>query len=315
MYHKMPLKETNKRQTLLEKNNDHQFSLLFYGMCLMPMYLFRLTIALSSKQQFKKGKKEASYDAYPKGSVTLEMVIVLPLFVSFVVFFLFLFRVLWVQESMEEALMYASRSLAVTCYDESQKKQKMEAQLFAEAQIAFQKGLEASDCPEEFIWGNKTGISLLSSQLQGNEIILRASYQMRVPCVLIGNYNYHFTQCVQSRKWIGNRSLGQGDDGDERWVYITPYGTVYHCSRSCSYLDLKIRAVRREKLTLQRNASGKIYRCCETCGASANGVVYITDYGERYHGKLSCAGLKRTIYMVKLSQIGGRHVCSKCGVE
>lgn len=277
--------------------------------------------ALSSERSVAQTQKEASYDTYPDmdkrvwqcGSITLEMVVVLPLFVSFMVFFLFLFRVLLVQETMEEALVYASRTLAVVCYEETAEEQKTQAELLAEAQLTFRKGLTESDCPVDFIRGGTMGISLLQSELTGDNIILRASYEMRLPCVLLGSYDLHFVQCAQSRKWIGNRSLEQGEDAYDTWVYITPYGTVYHRDRTCRYLDLTIHAVNRWELVTLRNADRKIYRRCGDCGASGDGNVYVTDYGDRYHCSLSCSGLKRTIYMVKLSQVGGRNACSKCG--
>lgn len=280
-------------------------------------------VALSSRLQRKYYPKETSYDTYPDikksirtaGSITLEMVVVLPLFVSFMVLFLFLFRVLLVQESMEEALVYTSRTLAITCYGESPEEQKTQAGLLAEAQLLFQKGLKESDCPVTYIQGGAWGISLLFSELTGDDIILRASYDMQLPCVMLGSYRFHFMQCARSRKWIGNRSLESGDDVDDVWVYITPYGTVYHCDRNCRFLDLSIRAVNRHSLLTLRNADRAIYHKCESCAGSGGQTVYITDYGTRYHSSLTCKGLKRTIYMVKLSQVGGKSACSKCGVR
>lgn len=295
MYHKM---------SLLKRNNHH-------------------AVALSSRRQTKNHRQETSYDTYPEtkmslrsaGSITLEMVVILPLFVSFMVFFLFLFRVLLVQESMEEALVYASRTLAITCYGESPEEQKTQAGLFAEAQLIFQKGLKESDCPVAYIQGGALGISLFSSELTGDDIVLRASYEMQMPCVMLGSYRFHFVQCAQSRKWIGNRSLEAGDGMEDVWVYVTPYGTVYHCDRNCRFLDLSIRAVNRHSLLTLRNADRAIYRKCESCARSGGETVYITDYGTRYHSSLTCKGLKRTIYMVKLSQVGGKTACSKCGAR
>ena len=77
--------------------------------------------------------------------MTLEMVVILPLFVTFLVFFLFIFRVLWVQESLEEALLYASRSLAVDCYDEIADGMHSQAALLAKAQLLLWKGLKDSE--------------------------------------------------------------------------------------------------------------------------------------------------------------------------
>lgn len=300
MHHKMPL----KKKKLLKNIQKNQ-------------------AALSSKKQLYSQSREASYDTYPyvrgqvqaKASFTLEMAVILPLFVSFMVFFLFLFRVLLVQESMEEALVYASRTLAAACWEESGQEQKTQAELLAAAQLLLRKGWKESGCPTGFIRGKEAGVSLLASELTGDDIILRASYEIRLPCVLLGTYRFHFVQCAQSRKWIGNRTLEQTDGSDDEWVYITPYGTVYHRDRTCRYLDLNIRAENRLSLSTLRNEDGKIYRRCERCGASGSGTVYVTDYGERYHSSLSCSGLKRTIYMVKLSQTGGRRACSKCGAR
>lgn len=323
MYHKVPLIKSDIYAELDQKKHSQRFSVQIGTRFSQFTYKFHHALALSSKHRMKKITKEASYDTYPHritdrraaGSMTLEMVVVLPLVISFLVFFLFLFRVLLVQERMEEALVYTSRTLAVSCFEESKEEQKTQAELLARAWITFRKGLETSDCPVGFISGGAGGISLLPSELTGDQIILRASYEMRMPCVLLGTYRFSFVQCAQSRKWIGNISLEQGENPDEEWVYITPYGTVYHRDRMCRYLDLSIRAVYKQALGVLRNADRKIYRKCETCGVMGQGMVYVTDYGTHFHSSLSCGALKRTIYMVKLSQTGGRKPCSKCGTR
>lgn len=323
MYHKMPLLKDYKDKQLLKKKHNQPITLQIFKRSYIVFYPFHQRRTHSSKRKMKQTLQEASYDTYPsigrmvqlRGSITLEMVVVLPLFISFMVFFLFLFRVLLVQESMEEALVYASRTLAVTCFEESQEKQKTQAALFAEAWLVLQEGLKESDCPLQFIQGGAAGISLLSSQFSGDDIILRASYELPLPCVLLGNYSFHFVQCVQSRKWIGNCSLEQSSGSSDIWVYITPHGSVYHCDRTCRYLDLTIRAVNRQSLVALRNADRKIYRKCESCAVGGKGAVYVTDYGTKYHSSLACKSLKRTIFMVKRSQVEGRKECSKCGVR
>ena len=323
MYEKVPLRRTKQKEQFLEKiHNDRSTNFPQMTFDAGEDSLGQQIFALSSKHS-KRNQSGVSSHTYRKtgcskgaatGSMTLEMVVVLPLVAMFLVFFLFLFRVLWVQESMEEALLYASRVLAVTCSDETEKESSIQTVYLVKAQLLLQKGLKDSGCPVEFIRGGSGGISLLTSDCTGDEIILNATYEMRVPCPLIGNYSYHLMQCARSRKWIGNHSLEQ-DETDEDWVYITPRGEAYHRSLSCNYLDLSIRAVNQRALSTQRNSSGKIYYRCETCGSGASGTVYITNYGTRYHSKLSCSGLKRTVYMVKITQTGGRHACGKCAAR
>ena len=63
-----------------------------------------------------------------------------------------------------------------------------------------------------------------------------------------------------------------------------------------------------------RNNDGSKYYPCEYCaGKIAAGDVFITDYGNRYHGKVDCAGLKRKIYTIPISEVGARRPCSDCG--
>lgn len=306
MHNKMPLFQHKIKRCNACTKDDNNLNLLNFS------FIHFSKIALSSKRQKKKAGQEASYYAYLGGSFTLEMVVIMPLFICFMVLFLFLFRVLQVQECMEEALLYTSRTLAVACYEESAEKQKTEAELLAKAHLTLVSGLKESNCPMSFVEGGNLGISLLSSELTGDDIVLRASYKMKLPVTVFGKCSYNFMQCVQSRKWIGDTTLGNGS-GDEKWVYITPNGRVYHLRRTCSYLDLSIQAVNRASVGAMRNASGGKYKRCESCGGAGSGMVYVTDYGDRYHSSLSCSGLKRTVYMVKISEVGGRGVCSKCG--
>lgn len=326
MYDRVPLMRMKQNKNFLE--NTHKDRSLFFpqkNSCTGRHTWCRQPIALSSMHR-NRIRSEVSDHTYRlhcdetkeqlcAGSMTLEMVVVLPLIATFLLFFLFLFRVLWVQESLGEALYYTSRTLAVTSFDEADGGVSSQAAYLTKAQLLLQKGIKDSDCPVDFIKGGRLGISLLQSDCTGDEIILNASYDMRLPCPLLGSYTYHLTQCARSRKWIGNRSLLEDAAGEDEWVYITPEGKVYHRSLSCNYLDLSIRAVNQSKLIMERNASGKRYRCCETCGGSARGTVYITSYGTRYHSSLSCSGLKRTIYMVKITQVGGRGACGKCAAS
>ena len=69
------------------------------------------------------------------------------------------------------------------------------------------------------------------------------------------------------------------------------------------------------KVSQRRNDNGEKYSPCETCSRHQNpsGTVYITGSGNRYHNDASCSGLKRTVRLVKKSQLGNMHVCSKCG--
>lgn len=122
------------------------------------------------------------------------------------------------------------------------------------------------------------------------------------------------TKCVV-KPWTGyDVRYGKNRTEEETLVYMTRYGTVYHKDRSCSHLALSIQGVEMSQLREIRNESGGIYLPCERCGD--NGfvtVVFVTDYGDRYHTSLNCQGLKRYIRSVPLSQLEGVSPCKKCG--
>ena len=92
---------------------------------------------------------------------------------------------------------------------------------------------------------------------------------------------------------------------------------MYHARYDCNYLHPAIVAVDAKTVDKLRNADGSRYAPCRTCKSkkTKKGVVYITDYGENYHSKLSCGGLKRTIYRRHRSEVVGMQGCKKCVCE
>lgn len=101
----------------------------------------------------------------------------------------------------------------------------------------------------------------------------------------------------------------------EEMVYVTESGTVYHRNPGCRYLRVSLQQVAGSRIASMRNTYGAKYYPCESCSRNQNpaGYVYITSTGNRYHNQETCSGLKRTIRLVKLSQVEDMHACSSCG--
>jgi hypothetical protein len=251
-------------------------------------------------------RKKTSPCARRQASYTLEAAVILPLLAGFFVAILFFFRVLQVETQVQEALDYASRKTACEASAVSS-----EVALHASAEGYFRKELGQYTLPGKYVYGGSIGISLLGSTYEGNEVCLRATYTMKLPVAFFGWKGVMLAQGSTVHKWTGDRDDGQQED----YVYITETGTVYHRSRQCSYLDLSIRAANYADLSGLRNKSGHKYYECSDCAAKipASGLVYITDYGTCYHVELSCSGLKRTVYLIPLSEVGTRAPCSRCG--
>lgn len=132
---------------------------------------------------------------------------------------------------------------------------------------------------------------------------------------LIGEVTW--IQQFQIRAWTGRDPSwtfgwnGEGEKKDERMVYVTLNGQVYHTDPKCTHIHLSIRCVQDEQLSGLRNENGEKYHACEECGGGS-GNVYITDSGNRYHSSLECGGLKRTVTQVPITQTGELRPCSRC---
>lgn len=276
-----------------------------------------------------------------KALLTVEAAVVIPFFVCFMVFILYFFRVLQVQTGVSQALQYAGRRVAAEYSGQAKNNVDLEKsetvksdQIYGEecssgtdarrdgatvlgmirAKALFEKQLKKQKCPTQYISNGIAGISLMQSDFSGNYVVLKAIYKMKLPVALPGNIQYRIVQQVKCRKWIGY-VIGQDMNNEDTWLYYTEHGTVYHASRTCTYLDLSIRATNYKQIGSSRNKNGGKYYKCERCESSAPNctMVYITDYGDRYHSSLTCSGLKRSIYMIRKSKATEKRMCSKCG--
>ena len=113
--------------------------------------------------------------------------------------------------------------------------------------------------------------------------------------------------------------VGKTDEAKEEYVYVTETGQVYHRNRDCWHLNVSVRSIRGSGLSGERSVDGAKYYRCPYCGkgisrADASSMeLFVTDYGNRYHTRLDCPGIKRTIRLIPISQVGGRRPCSACG--
>lgn len=123
---------------------------------------------------------------------------------------------------------------------------------------------------------------------------------------------------VKVHTWTG-RSASSWRNTEEtknqEMVYVTETGSVYHKRTDCSYLKLSIRQASGSSVGSLRNKNGEKYHACEICSRNQapSGVVYITDDGNRYHNLETCSGLKRTVRLVCLDDVGHMGACSRCG--
>ena len=256
----------------------------------------------------ENGAKALQY-ACLGGSLTVEAALVMPILVMAAALVLSLFLLLGLEIQMSEACQYVAGTMAASSIQTDEPETVFGYVCARQLMSTYQKehgsdrwpGMEAAE-----------NLILAGSEFSGEQIRIRVSYRLKLP-LSFGRWScIPVTQQVVYRKWIGVSDGGGGTDED--YVYVTPYGSVYHQSTGCRYLDLTVRAVGRTEVEKLRNKDGSIYYACH-CAKGASGSVYITDYGTSYHGKIDCSGLKRTVNKIPLSEVGGRHPCSQCGTK
>lgn len=246
-----------------------------------------------------------------KGVFTVEAALILPMLACFFVSILFFFRVMQVELQVEKAMVDVGQRFAACAGDEDSGKMVSVAAL----KLSIMKELNGSKEIESYVTGKAEGIQLLQSQLEGDFVDIHAVIHMKVPVRLLKKQEVKIARHVRCRKWNGWNC--KSDDGEEVWVYITETGSVYHRKKECTHLKLSVTSTSISQVKEKKNENGETYSACEKCAKKNSGqsVVYITNQGNRYHYDLQCSGIKRTITMIKLSEVGNRAPCSRCGDE
>ena len=234
-----------------------------------------------------------------RASITAEAALVVPIFLLFLVLFLGLFRIEQIELQVKQALSYTAMSMA-----------GQDARW--DPNRLFRTQLKEQGCEASYIQGGFAGMKLDESNSDASYVRLVVTYQIKLPVHLFGKESVLVTQSAVVRRWVGS---SREEGTDNVWVYITPYGTAYHRTATCRYLDLSVWATTKGQIRTLRNKEHGKYYACKRCAKKSipdAATVYVTDYGELYHKNLTCRNLKRTVYRVKRESVDVRMPCQKC---
>lgn len=254
------------------------------------------------------------------GSLTLEAALVVPLFL-FAMLAMLQFASIQnassallggAQDTAKEMAVYTYiRKLGVTAGD-SIPGQLLEggiSTVYAAGQIRKKSGVDSSH----------GSFSLLQSSVTSEEIIdLVGIYRPAHTLTVLPVQKVKSVVRARVRAWTGREGVkGSGSDGEgeeetSEKVYVAETGSVYHMDPDCTHIRLSIQTVQRSALKGLRNTSGGKYHACEKCRGGSGDEVYISPYGDRYHGTLGCSGLKRTVHTVAKDEAEDLRPCSKC---
>jgi len=280
-------------------------------------------------------------------SLTVEASLVLPVILLFFVAFLYFIQIFILQEKLQQAITDTGLGMARAAYMfsdffdadeiknfdtsllEEELKQDLPEFLHALSdggmiKYAVKKRLKAQNLNPSCIAGGFDGICFDDSVIlrDTDDIDVVARYKVRIPIRFFGLFERDVIQRARLRGWSGLKLPAlykaieeDEEENTEKTVYVTESGTVYHLDRNCSHIKLSVTAINGIP-TWQRNNNGGKYKPCESClnfDHPEKGTYYITLYGDRYHIKADCPGIKRTIRQVPVSQVGHLDPCKRCG--
>lgn len=171
------------------------------------------------------------------------------------------------------------------------------------------------------------GILFYGSSLFDEEecVTIRMAYRIQMPVLQKVFSDFPVIQKIRIRSFNGyavakrvseeKESDHKESEEQEKQVYITKTGSVYHTNRNCTHLCISLSEIPSSFLSKVRNSHGGIYDPCEVCfhhGSVVPGKVYITKDGDCYHKNASCYTLQRYISSISLSEISGRRLCKRC---
>lgn len=236
------------------------------------------------------------------GSMTVEMVTAFPIFLFALFTILTFFQMVSVDQEIHRGMVECARQLARESHPEK---------TIVLAKYYWEKEVEKEYIEHSCVKQGIRGVHFLGSFYDeaSGEIVLKSQYKMNIPFPLFDQLSYQGGYEIHQKVFRGYRPDLEGEE--EEYVYVTEHQSVYHTSRTCSHLKLKISQVAFVEPYLQGKTS---YKACELCMKKGKipSILYITEQGGRYHSTITCSGLKRTIQRVKKREVLGLHECSRC---
>ena len=244
-----------------------------------------------------------------KGGMALEASLTIPIFLLFIMTIMSFMEVLCLRSDLTGALHQAGNTVAFTSYaQEETNVQRAEA--IIEKYMLNNAAYSHWILPEGALQFGQSEYKESSGNLHLVVTCEPTYFSGWFPLPQLQIVSQYYGHC-----WVGycGGDFAQTEVMKDCYVYITETGTVYHKDRACTYLNPSIQTTSKEELVNKRNQAGGIYHICELCGNGNGNYVYVTTYGDRCHSDRMCSGLKRTIYTIRLSEVGKRPPCSKCG--
>lgn len=279
----------------------------------MPVLVYQTELNSQKKYKYTiSPKKNISLFKWNKNrdwsaSLTVEAALVVPLFFFLMFWFWQIFLLLFFQLKVCEQVTETVLSYSHLGYTE----QKMEQQ---EIDIAWiYESLFWSNIPNN----NNIKEAWINCKTEENgDILLEISYEFLCETIFFPIISIPITQNFKFYPYFGEqfKVVEEQVPENEDIVYMTEYGSVYHISKTCVYLNVMLKSIFVSEIEQMRNNIGQPYTECSKCKTQQKTAqVYISLGGNKYHWSLQCPAVKRTIIEKKKNEIKGIPICHKCG--
>lgn len=301
-----------------------------------------LSVSIENSRKGSLSIKLREHKRIPEASLTVEAALILPVYLYFIIAFLYFFQLMALQEQLQGAMTEVGSSLSKYSYisktlidvkDMENIEQTFQSEdsegiirgltnMILEGTLVKEKvrrNVNEASFQSSCIQGGYEGISFLYSTVMDDMdcIDIIARYHVKIPVPIFKLNSFPMIQRVKVRAWTGQevRARYKMDEKEKELVYITETGTVYHQDKNCSHIHLNIKKVEGNPEDYRNNAGGKYYECtlCKGKGLTGDSIFYITTDGTRYHRIVNCSGIKRTVIEKELSEVADRKPCSRCG--
>lgn len=301
----MRCNEKSMKECLSEKGNKKE-SLQAEKMSVSPLHSFFTGTRKVFLWILKKSTR-----GHQRASLTVEAAVVLPVFLLTVASILGILDIYRIQSLLKVSLHQSAMELGMYAYaGQNGLDSPVGGAISSGLCIAYAK----RNLPD---FEENIKVSLGRTSCRGDVIVLKAEMIYKLPVSVVPLPALRFTNEVIVNSWVGwdvSRKTSGGEIQWEEMVYVSETESVYHTSPTCTHIDLSIHAGREGDVKKLRNEYGEKYHSCEKCGNhSDSGTVYYTEKGNCYHTSEGCSGLKRTVRLVKKSDLPGLHQCQRCG--
>ncbi|MBS6193970.1 MAG: pilus assembly protein [Clostridiales bacterium] len=243
------------------------------------------------------------------GSLTVEAAIAIPLFLLTVSSILGILDIYRVQSLVKASLHQSAQELGMYAYVGENGGNSPVGAVSSGVCAVYAK----SRMPD---LGKYVKVSTAGSFYRNGEINLIARVEYRLPVAPVPIPAIQLKNESRVKAWIGWKGGEGNEDENGQWeemVYVSANESVYHTASSCTHINLAVHQGSMERVEDLRNVYGGKYHCCEKCGTPPSGAaVYYGEKGTRYHWDENCSGLKRTVRLVKKSEVAKLHQCERC---